>query len=157
MRKRNLKNFEKSSMRLAIFLDRLKKQSLQILEEKVPSSFFSLDEEERLFSPYVEIKGQTYLASDHLIIELRVSTQVSLPCCICNQFVVIDLRPQPLHHAEEVALIPSGIFDYSSLIREQLLLEVPAFAECNGSQCPERELLKKFLKKENAPSPFQNL
>jgi uncharacterized metal-binding protein YceD (DUF177 family) len=67
------------------------------------------------------------------------------------------------YHAVPLSEIKGNEFDFREVIRENLLIEVPSFAECNG-RCPEREKLKKYFKQgdgktdqEEGQQPFSNL
>jgi hypothetical protein len=143
--------------KLEIFIERLKNEETQIIQEEIPSYLLSLKDQEVSFSETVSLKGKTYLASDHLILELSVKAVAFLPCIICNEQTPFEIFLPSLHHAQELSEIPSGIFHYQELIRESLLLQLPAFLECHNNQCPEREVIKKFFKKEQFSKGFQDL
>jgi hypothetical protein len=65
--------------------------------------------------------------------------------------VECPLLVEDFYHAEPLAEIPSALFDYTELVREAILLQVPAFAECRQGNCPERTVIKKFLTSTEAP------
>jgi uncharacterized metal-binding protein YceD (DUF177 family) len=147
-----------------IFIDRLKDGQTLTIEEKCSPMFLDIHEEGLKFTSPVDIKGRAYLTSDHLILHLSIATEGSMPCLICNDFFSFPISIDEFTHAEPLADIVNHIFDFTELLRETILLEVPAFAECNQGKCPERVTLANYLKlpqntKSSEPVhyPFNNL
>jgi len=147
-----------------IFIDRLKDGQTLTIEEKCNPTFLDVHEEGLKFTSPVQIKGRAYLTTDHLILHLSASTEVSTPCLICNEFFTMPITINDFTHAEPIADIVNHIFDFTELLRETILLEVPAFAECNQGSCPERATVANYLKTvQNTKStepvhyPFNNL
>lgn len=143
-------------MEFKIFIDRLKDGHIEKFSKTIPASVFELKEDDLTFKEPIEIKGEAYLATDHLIVKLKAKTKISLPCSICNEPTLIPIEISDFYHAEPVAEIRGSVFDYLELLREDILIQVPQFTECHGGNCPERENLKKFMKKENTESSTQN-
>ncbi|MCI0381533.1 MAG: DUF177 domain-containing protein [Chlamydiae bacterium] len=148
-------------MSCIIYADRLKEEQREAIELKLPPDFLqTYPEDEITFKEEILIQGETYLASDHLVIHGSVHTSVLLPCSICNQPVKKTIHINSFYHTEELANIKSHIFDYSEEIRSAILLSIPQFAECNEGRCEERKQMEKFFKKSNiTPShfPFSSL
>lgn len=154
-------------MELKVYIDRLKEGSAEKFTGQVPSSFLDLGDRELVCTSPITLKGEAYLASDHLIIKLDIKTSFMMPCLVCNEMTHIDVHVPDFTHAEPLSSIPGSIFDISDLIREDILVQLPQFIECNGGSCPEREEIKKYLKqkKEEGKSkeaaqvhfPFSNL
>jgi len=128
-----------------IFIDRLNDGNEVEIEEKVSSKFLDVQEPELHFAPDVTFKGKAYLADDHLVIHLQVRATAIMPCKICNEPVQVPLNLHDLTFTEPVKEIFSSIFDFSPLLREAILLELPPFIECHEGTCPEREDVKKFF------------
>lgn len=135
-------------MELKIFVDRLKDGHIEKLTQEIPSDFLGVQEDDLSFIAPITLKGESYLASDHLIIKLHIETKISMPCSICNQPTELHIVVPDFYHAEPMENIRSSVFDYSELLREDILLQVPQFTECNKGNCPERDSIKGFLKKE---------
>jgi uncharacterized metal-binding protein YceD (DUF177 family) len=146
-----------------IFIDRLKDGQTFSIEENYTPDFLHIDEKELRFLYPVVVQGKAYLTTDHLILQFSIKAQISMPCSICNDFFTISLPIEDLLHAEPLAEIPQHIFDFSKVLREAILLQVPPFAECQEGACPERAHITSFLKKDRHPSqdvayyPFNDL
>ena len=132
-----------------IYLDRLKNEEVCVIEEESLPAFLDIEEEALKFTAPVVIKGKAYLTSDHLILNLSVSTQATLPCLICNEFFSIPIIIEEFTHAEALAEIGNHIFNFIELLREAILLEVPPFMECSNGSCPQRAVVAKYLKTAN--------
>lgn len=134
-------------MELKVYIDRLKEGAIEKFSGDIPSSFLDLIDKDLVCDHPVHVKGDAYLANDHLIVNLELKATVKIPCSICNQMTEISLHVPDFTHAEPISLIKGSIFDLSELIREDILIQIPQFVECNQGNCPERETIKKFLKK----------
>ena len=130
-----------------IFIDRLKDGHSQKISEEVSSEFLDMDEQDLSFAEKVTVEGESYLADDHIILHLKITTSSFVPCSICNEIFEFPIEIDDFYHAESLEEIPAAIFDFSSQIREAILLQVPPFSECHEGNCPERKLITPFLKK----------
>lgn len=137
---------------LKIYIDRLKRGQTLKIDERLSPDFLDIDEEDLLFEDSVHLKGETYLANEHLIVHLNVETQACLPCSICNDLVHIPIVIKNIYLSQPLAEIKGAIFDMTNEIRESILLQIPLFTECHNGKCPERENLKQFLK----PTPKES-
>jgi uncharacterized metal-binding protein YceD (DUF177 family) len=148
------------SDKLKIYIDRLQEGNVEKINQTIPPDFLDVQEEELSFPEKVDLAGEAYLAEDHLIVHLRVKTTALLPCSICNAPVAVPLALAEFYLSEALNELKGPIFDLTFPLREAILLEIPAFAECNGGNCPERKNLAPYLKKSNAAQdhfPFENL
>lgn len=127
-----------------LFIDRLQSGKTEKIKEILSSEFLDIHEAELTFSDKVFIDGEAYLANEHLIIQLEVKLTATLPCSICNHPTELPLELHRFYHTEEIGQIKSHIYNYSSALREAILLEVPSFVEC-GDNCPNRDELKKYI------------
>lgn len=146
-------------MEFKIYVERLKEGQKEIFSGNALG--LSMPEEKDLsFKKEIELSGEAYIAGDHLIIKLDARATAFMPCCICNNTVTIPVDLYSFYHAEPLEEIKSSIFDFSELVRTDLLLQLPQFAECRGN-CSERSNLKPFLKEKNtvcnANFPFSGL
>jgi uncharacterized metal-binding protein YceD (DUF177 family) len=142
---------------LKIYVDRLKDGHTEKIQEELFSDFLAITEEELSFPLPVNVKGDAYLAEDHLVLRLKATTKAKLPCCMCNEDFLFSIEID-FYHTVALDELKNPVFDYSLALRESILLQVPPFAECNGGQCPERPAVSKYLK--SAPHsqfPFSDL
>ncbi len=140
-------------MSFLVYIDRLKDGQTLLIDEKATPDFLEIDEKDLLFRAPVFIKGKAYLTNDHLILQIRIATQALLPCAICNNFFDFPIVIEDCLQTEAVEDVENHIFNFTPVIREAILLQVPAFAECHEGKCPERKTLSNYLKK---PSDLQN-
>ncbi len=134
--------------RFKIYVEQLRSQDLEQLEEVFPPDFINVNEKDLSFSDPIKLTGQAYLADGDLVLRLDANTTCRIPCCICNEWVRVDLAITGFYHAVPLAEIKTGVYNYQEILRETLILEVPHLAECRGGKCPKREALGRYLKKE---------
>lgn len=137
-----------------IYVDRLKDSEVEKIDLQVTPTFLEVNDEELSFQNPVTLSGEAYLASDHLILQLKARTQASMPCSICNNQIEISIAVENSYHSIPLAELKGAIFDYTELLREAILLQAPQFTECQNGKCPERENVKKFLKKPSTSTHF---
>ena len=131
---------------LKIYIDRLKGGQTQKINETLSPEFLDIDEEELLFDKPVQLKGETYLANEHLIIHLNIETTACLPCSVCNDPVHVPIVIKNITLTEPISEIKGATFNLTNEVRESILIQTPLFSECHNGKCPERENLKQFLK-----------
>jgi uncharacterized metal-binding protein YceD (DUF177 family) len=144
-----------------ISLDLLKDGQSCPIKETFSPEFLDVQEEELLFQEKVHVQGQASLIEDHILLELTVKCSAKLPCSICNQWTQVAIYLPQILISEEIENRNSRFFDYKEALREAILLEVPQFAECQGS-CPERKNMESYCQrtKESKSSdyfPFEQL
>lgn len=130
--------------KLSIYIDRLRDGSKDSIEENISTDDILGTDENFHFTSLICISGEAYLAGDHLILSLRIKLDVDLPCIICNNWAPYSINIENFLHTESMAKIKSGTYDYSSVIRDAVFLEIPTYFECNGN-CPERAHLASHL------------
>lgn len=131
--------------------DRLKKsQELKVkLEFEVGSAFLCVQDQEIKFGDRVSVSGEVYIVDEELILHLNMEAAAILVCNICNGEAHTQIQINDVYHVVDLKEIKSPLFDFSSVIREEILLEIPRFVECNGGNCPDRELIKPYLVENN--------
>lgn len=132
---------------LRIYIDRLRTQGTEKIEESVSPDFIGVQEKDLRFEDPIQISGEAYLAQDELVIQLTVSTTATMPCAICNQSVPVPITAKVMH-VEPATGFKRGTFDLGETLREAILLEIPLVAECNAGQCPSRKDMERYLKKQ---------
>lgn len=127
--------------------DRLRKsKELKVkVNFKASSDFLRLEESDVDFGETVEVQGEVYIVDDQLIIHFDVLATVVSACRVCNGNAEAEIRIKSLYHAEDLSEIRGPYFDFGAVLREEILLELPRFVECNQGSCPERELIKPYL------------
>ena len=129
-----------------IYTEQLRDGRVEKVAEEFHPDFLDICEKDLAFKDKILVNGDAYLAADTLVLHLAIIANAVIPCIICNQPVVVKLKIENLYHAEPLEEIKTGVFNFRELLREAVLLEVPTFAECNGGTCPDRELVKQYLK-----------
>lgn len=131
-----------------IYVEQLREGHIEKIEEKLSPEFLDVHDRDLDYSDPVSITGEAYLAENELIINLDIFTQAILPCVICMEPVKVDVKVQGHYYAIQLVQIKGGIFNFKNMLREVIILETPAFTECQGD-CPRRKEVAKFLKKES--------
>ncbi len=129
-----------------IYIEQLRKGQIEKINESFSPEFMDLHEPELSFNDPIMVKGQAYLAEDNLVLNFSIHTAVILLCSICNAPVKIDIHIEAGYHVEPEANISNGVYNFKEVLREMILLETPAFAECEG-KCPRRKEIARYLKK----------
>lgn len=124
-----------------------------MIEERVPPDFLGVDTPELSFKKEVSIKGECYLTNDALVLHLNITTKADIPCSICNEWVEVGISIPGVYHLEPLETITKGLFDMKEIIRENVLLETPTFAECNKGNCPQRSAIAKYMKPSKLQGP----
>lgn len=129
-----------------IYVEQLRDGHVEKIRETFSPHFLDVDEKELKFIDDVVVKGKAYLAEDELILNLDIATKAEKLCIICNQPTKVDIAIKEFYHAEPLDQIKSGVFVFQDLLRENILLETPGFAECHDGKCPQRREMTKYLK-----------
>ena len=128
-------------MEMIIYVDRLKEGKKEFFKEETSTDFLKDND---LFEKNLFLSGEAYVSGDHLILKFKAKTNAKLPCSICNESVSVPVEIE-ISHAEPLEEIRS-VFDFGALLREDIFLQLPKFAECLEN-CPKREEIQPFLKK----------
>lgn len=145
-----------------IHLEQLRDGQTAKIDEKFDPDFLDVHEKDLEFKKPVHVTGDVYIAGDALVLHFVINTNAFIPCSVCNEPVDIGVNIEDFYHLEPLVDIKGGIFNFKEVVREAVLLEVPAFAECNEGKCKKRKELKKYLKDQNKTTeegyhPFANL
>ena len=128
-----------------IYVDRLREGKTETIKEAFAPGFMGLNGSDVAFMELVHVEGEAYRTSDVLVLHLGIRTQAMMPCVVCNAMAKMDIDIAAWSHADPLRGIKSGTFDFSEVLREFILLELPSFAECCGGSCPGRGEMEKFL------------
>lgn len=131
---------------LKIYTDQLRDGREKSIDESLSPDFLDIHEQDLKYVGNIEVHGKAYLADSDLIVNLDITAHGVVPCSICNEPVEMTIEIPNFYHAESLAEVKTGIFDFGDVIREAILLETPPFTECNNGACPKRKELKKYLK-----------
>lgn len=132
-----------------IFIEQLRDGHQKDIHEKVPADFLDVHEKDLSFKKNVTIDGEAYLAGDMLMMHLTLSAVAVIPCSVCNEPVDVEIELPEVYHAEPLQDIKTGVFDFSEVVREGILLEIPLIAECDGGKCRKRKEIEKYLASPN--------
>lgn len=134
---------------LRIYVDRLRTQGVERIEESLAPDFLEVQEADLSFIEPVQLSGEAYLAQDELVVKVFATVTAQMVCAICNQPVALPLQAEVLH-MEPLVELKNGIFNMGPIVREALLLELPLVAECNQGQCPDRAEIEQYLRKKKS-------
>jgi len=129
-----------------VYVDRLRSGKVETFEGTVSSEFLAVEEPDLHFEGMVDLHTEAYIAGNELVLQIEVKSVALIPCLICNELVKVPVELAGLYHAVPLTQIPTGVFNMAELVRENILLETPQFAECAGGSCPQRKDIEKFLK-----------
>jgi len=138
-----------------IYVDRLRGgQNEEIDETVLPEALEIEDEKEVAFPASIHVFGEAYLAEDHLVLHLNISTKATLPCAICNEKFTVPIVLSNFYISTPLSEIPGTAFDYAPEVREAIFLQLPLYFECHEGNCPERKQLNNYLKQPSStPKP----
>lgn len=128
-----------------IYVEQLRDGHIEKIVGDIPSKRLELNDAELHFIDPIHLRGEAYLANDALVLNFDVEGKAEIACTICNQPVQIDVEVANFYHVEPLDEIKSGVYNFREILREDILLNTPQFAECGGN-CPRREDVKKYLK-----------
>lgn len=134
-------------MSLILDIEQLEKGKKEKIEQTLSPKFLDISEKELQFKSPVHVQGEAYVITDHLILKFSVTTEAEMVCSVCNKPVQVPLLIREVSHSIPLPEIESSIFDYTGLVREEIVLHIPQFIECHQGKCPERPQINKFLKK----------
>lgn len=128
-----------------IYVEQLRDGHIEKIAGEITSARLELNDAELRFKDPIELTGEAYLANDALVLNFDVSGKAEIACTICNQPVELDVEVANFYHVEPLDEIKSGVYNFREILREDILLNTPQFAECGGN-CPRREDVKRYLK-----------
>lgn len=131
---------------LHIYIDRLKTGQTEKISESLSSDFLEIDEQDLAFDKIFKIEAEVYLANDHVIIQFTLNISAFIPCSICNKMTENFLKLDNTCFSIALSEIKGAVFDFTDEIRSTILNLVPSFSECNQGNCPDRSIIKKYLK-----------
>ncbi|PWU16334.1 MAG: hypothetical protein C5B45_00765 [Chlamydiae bacterium] len=131
---------------LHIYIDRLKTGQIEKISESISSDFLEIDEQDLAFDKIFKIEAEAYLANDHLIIQFTLNINAFIPCSICNAMTKNTLKVDNTCFSIPLSEVKGAVFDFTDEVRSTILNLVPSFSECNQGNCPDRSLVKKYLK-----------
>lgn len=140
-----------------VSLSRLQKEERIALSEHVEEDFLEVHERDLDYADPLDLTGSIELAGSAVLIKFSLCTTAKTPCIICGKPVKIEVNLNDVCHAEPLENIREEIFDFSAIIRDLVLTETRAYAECQGG-CPERESLGQYLKSDGGRQcPFKDI
>jgi len=142
---------------IKIFTEQLKEDARQSFEVSFPGDFLELHEQEIQTPSPVAVKGEAYVLDELLMLTFDIATEIDIPCSICNKATRVPLQNKNILISLPLAELPSSIYDPSDVIREEVVMLIPQFVECQKGACPERKALDPYLKHEKKNFPFADL
>lgn len=132
-----------------IFVHRITEGREEKIQEILSPDFLDVHEKDLDFQAPIKVTGVASVVEEVLVLNLTIETEAIMPCSICNHEVHLKILVPSFYHTEELSNIKGGVFDYQSLLREEILLQIPYTAECNEGDCPERAILAQYSHPQN--------
>lgn len=124
----------------SIYIDRLRDGKEEELHVTTSSQEIGVTIEDDTRILDVECSGTAYLSSDYLILSLAISYAFNATCRKCNELSK-EKRELPMQsYTLLLESIRGSVYNYNSVIREAILLDIPEYTECreeNLAQCNE--------------------
>ena len=139
-----------------IYIDRLRSGKREELTSELDVSFLDVGDKDLRFLDSVRVEGEAYATDDDLVLHLDSFVSCEMPCSVCNEKVKVDVKVQDFYHVESFDKIKSGVFDYTAPLREAILLETPAFIECNDGHCSKRSDMESYFCNSKSESRMKN-
>jgi len=131
---------------LKIFTEQLRDGKRESFEHVIPPDFLGIAESDLIFHSPIHLKGEVYATDEDIILQMSAHTEVKMPCSICNEMTFVTLKTEELFHTILLADLKSTTFDFTDILREELVITIPHFVECKQGQCPERTHVAKYMK-----------
>jgi len=136
--------------------------SLEIKETLPASLFMEVEDEELSFPGNVEVEGKAYLADSHVVVHFSLKCQAKLLCTVCNEPFTLPIEISNAYITRDAEELNGGVYPYGEDIKEEILLKIPAYAQCKEEGCPQRNVVSPFLKLPSAKAdevyyPFKDL
>lgn len=142
-----------------IYIDRLAHGKTEPISFITSPKFLHIDENDLVFQDPVEVEGKAYIADSHLVLNIDIYTTCDMPCSLCNKR--LKQKVNVIGHYITIPLeeVRGKSFEFSENAREALLLEVPLFGNCDERNCPEKNTINQYLKKDTNDTnyPFADL
>jgi len=112
----------------------------------LPADFLDFREEVISFHSPIHLQGEVYATDEHLILQLEAHTEIEMPCSVCNEKTFVTLKTEEIYHTIPFDEMEATIFDFTDIVREEIVILIPQFIECNQGKCPTRTDIAKFMK-----------
>ena len=142
---------------MQIFTEQLRDDRRQKFDTQLSPDFLDLHENEVKNQSPVIVKGEAYVLDDLLMLQFDLSTEIEMPCSICNATTKVPLQNKNILTSIPLSELPSSIYDATGVVREEIVMLIPQFVECKKGACPERKTLNPYLKQEKKNFPFADL
>ncbi len=141
-----------------IYTARLREGKEERFSGEVSPDFLQLSEDELTCEAPVFFEGAASVVGKEILLKLSAKTEVKMPCSVCNEWVTVPLIFTDFYYDQPLAEVRSGVFDFREVLREELVAQIPQFAECNGGRCSKRKEIENYTKKkEKGQNPFADL
>ncbi|MCH9617487.1 MAG: hypothetical protein SP4CHLAM5_05150 [Chlamydiia bacterium] len=135
---------------LELYIDRLRAGEYKDYSFISPPDFMDASDKEALFKKDIEVEISATIGGDHLIFDISIQTDGINYCKICNDPISHALSIKEKHTIIPLSEMKCGIFSLKPYVRELIFLNIPRYSECGG-QCPERNVIDKYLKTSDHP------
>ena len=126
---------------LVVYTERLR-NGPENLEIFIDAAHLDGDIESVDFIEPIVLLSKTYLAGNDLLFSYEWKGKCAQPCVICNEVFTREVGQEDQYITVFQEEIKCGFFDVFPSIREQIIVHVDAYGECNLGQCPFRKNLQ---------------
>lgn len=131
-----------------LFLDDLRREDECPLSLEVDPAILELSEKDEAKPVHpIVLKGTASLLGEFISLRLKVQCTFILPCALCNEPFEYELQAT-IDHQEPVSDIRHRQWNFTEVVREAILVELPFFPQCGGSDCKNRQQIQKYLVKQ---------
>jgi uncharacterized metal-binding protein YceD (DUF177 family) len=143
-----------SQCKVALPISRILQGEDYTFEETLEPKEMELTEEFLRFEAPIQVQGTAYKAGDAVVYYFQASTHASVSCTFCCEFFLLPLDVKIGNEALEPEEL-DGIENYDlwPIIRQELLLSLPNYAQCRPQGCPEREQYAHIIKNSSQADP----
>lgn len=134
------------------------------LEEILSPQILDLDpRDECKAQDPIYVHGKVSHIDSWVILEARVQTSITVQCAICNEDFAYEIDIPMWKIEEELKGNTEAIIDFTTQLREAVILEFPFYARCGRSRCKQMDSMKKYIKQKKEQEvplyhrPFESL
>lgn len=138
-------------------LDVLKKGKTEELKFSVPCDFLDVHDAYLHFHGNVDVQGEAYIVDTRVVLHLDVVAHAIVPCIVCNGEADVEVCLHNFYHVEDISESRQPIYDFSTILREEILVECPQYSECHNGQCPDRNVVNQYLSQRDERDEYDTM
>ena len=133
------------SNKCLFFLDQLQGGGEIAIDLELDPSFLELQEtDEAKACSSIVVEGPACLVDGFICLSVEATGSFRMACALCNEPFEYKVKV-PIRHQEPTDTMKQGKWNFTEVVREAILLELPFFPQCGGKECLHREEIQKYL------------